>query len=703
MILLFAAAFADDPSPAPSAPPTPTADPAPAPPPADAPPTDALAEPGDGDGTGSDEDPHVVVVEARRDAPVVSEHTLDRERVLLTPGTFEDAVRLVQALPGVALTPEYSPTAGDLAVRGSDPVETRYLLDGIELPYLYHFNGYSSVLPARLIEELQFLPSTFGADHGDATGAIVDTRSTWERPERPRASANLNFVMAGAEVAAPSGDAWTVRASARRSYLDVATKDDPQYTAFPIFSDWYARLEYAPSESARWAITGFGAGDAYTRYAGEPTLLDPYEKSVNPDLVFDKHFNIGQITHRHLLGTTKFEGALAVTGYDRSASLPSAHDNEQLLRVQAREDATLLLAPWLVLNAGLEGKYEGLNLDVLTDRPWPEVARESELLERGVTAKERVDRVIAGGYAEGRFTAGKFRFTPGVRVDGDTLTSAMVVDPRLNIRWKIGEDEALRIAAGQYSQFPEPQWLAPGVGDPSLGPSVSRQAAIGFDYAIAHRLELAIDGWGKLSENLVEVAPGSAPRGGISGTAYGLEVETRYRIKGIVFASAGLTLGHSEREGHLSDYDEPWAFNLMGSWTFAPTWNVGLRYRAAAGLPYTPIDDGTYLAADDTYAPVYGATNGARLPDFHKIDVHLQKDIRFRTWSLALYSELWIVPPGANVMYEAWNYDYDSVGDVKGPVFIPLLGARGEWGLDPVEVKKRAKPGKQAPPPTGTF
>ena len=244
-------------------------------------------------------------------------------------------------------------------------------------------------------------------------------------------------------MAAPSGDAWTVRASARRSYLDVATKNDPQYTAFPIFSDWYARLEYAPSESARWAITGFGAGDAYTRYAGEPTLLDPYEKSVNPDLDFDKPFNIGQITHRHLLGTSKFEGALAVTGYDRSAALPSAHDTQQLLRVQAREDATLLLAPWAVLGTGIEGKYEGLNLDVLTDRPWPEVARESELLERGVTAKERVDRVIAGGYVEGRLTAGKFRFTPGVRVDGDTLSTAVAVDPRLNIQCWPGLSNAL--------------------------------------------------------------------------------------------------------------------------------------------------------------------------------------------------------------------------------------------------------------------
>ncbi|GDX80333.1 collagen-binding protein [Deltaproteobacteria bacterium] len=630
------------------------------------------------------DDPHEVVVEARRDPPVVSSHTLDRERVLLTPGTFEDAVRLVQALPGVALTPEYSPSAGDLAVRGSDPSETRYLLDGIELPYLYHFNGYSSVLPARLLDELQLYPSTFGAEFGDATGAIVDTRSTWSRPERPRASANVNFVMAGAEVAAPSGEDWTVRASARRSYLDLVTKDDPQYSAFPAFSDWYGRLEYAPSSDARWAITGFGAGDAYTRAAGEPTLLDPYEQSVNPSFVYDKHYNVGQIAHRHLVGANKVEGALAVTGYSVTGDLPAAHDHEGLLRMQLREDATLSLAPWCTLATGATGKFESLALDVETDRAWHEVVRESPLLDRGVSTEQVVERAIVGAYAEGRFSAGKLRFVPGVRVDGDTLSGAAIVDPRFNARWRIGADEQLRVALGQYSQFAQTAWLAPGVGDPTLPPSVSRQAAIGFDYAIAHRLEVALSGWGKVSENLVEAEPGEPPVGGVSGTAYGLEVESRYRIRNLFFASLALTLAHSEHDDHVSDYDQPWAFNLIGSWSFLPTWNAGLRYRASEGLPYTAVIDGAYQADDDTYTPVYGETNGARLPAFQKIDVHIQKDLRFRTWSLALYSELWFVPPGSNVMYEAWSYDYDAVGEVRGPVFIPLLGARGEWGLDPV-------------------
>ena len=61
------------------------------------------------------EAPPVIVVEARREVPHVTAQVLDRERVEKAPGNFDDPVRLLQALPGVATTPEYSPTAGALA------------------------------------------------------------------------------------------------------------------------------------------------------------------------------------------------------------------------------------------------------------------------------------------------------------------------------------------------------------------------------------------------------------------------------------------------------------------------------------------------------------------------------------------------------------------------------------------------------------
>jgi hypothetical protein len=626
---------------------------------------------------------HVVVIEAERDDPVVSQQVLDRERVLLTPGTFEDAVRLVQSLPGVAITPEYSPSAGDLAVRGAAPWETRYLLDGIELPYLYHFNGYSSVFPARLLEELRLYPSTFGASVGNACGALVDTRSTWSRPERAMLSANANFVMAGVESAIPVGERWTFRASFRRSYLDGA--DDEQYPVFPAFADGFARAEYTPSSSARWALTLFGADDQYTRYAGDATVLDPYEQAVNPTFAFHKGFLASALSHRHLVGTTRLDGALAWTGYSLSAVLPAAHDEERLHRVQLREGALMRVSDALTFDLGVDGKLELLDVDLATERPWPEVERESTLLAAGASADERLVRAIGGAWAEAQLSSGTFRVVPGVRVDGDSLSAAMVIDPRISARWQASPHTRLRAGAGSYSQFPEAIWLSPMVGDPDLPPSTSHQVVLGLDTAIARRLEFSVDGYYKHLQDLVAIEPGEAPRGGVEGMAFGVELQSRYRLRELFFASAAVALGHAERDGATFAWDQPFSVNLVASWTFRPTWNAGLRYRAAAGLPYTPIVDGLYDATSDSYLPVYGAAYSTRLPTYQKLDVHLQKDWTFRTWSLALYGEGWFVPPGSNVMYLAWSYDYDEVGEVEGPVFIPLLGLRGEWGVGRTE------------------
>jgi hypothetical protein len=116
----------------------------------------------------------------------------------------------------------------------------------------------------------------------------------------------------------------------------------------------------------------------------------------------------------------------------------------------------------------------------------------------------------------------------------------------------------------------------------------------------------------------------------------------------------------------------------VASWDVAPTWNLGVRYRAAAGLPYTPVVDGTYDAATDTYLPVFGEVNGARYPTYQKLDVRAQKTMWWGRTKVEAYGELWWVPAGANTMYQAYRYDYDAVAPVRGPTFLPLVGIRGE-------------------------
>jgi hypothetical protein len=216
------------------------------------------------------------------------------------------------------------------------------------------------------------------------------------------------------------------------------------------------------------------------------------------------------------------------------------------------------------------------------------------------------------------------------------------------------------------------------VGVPDAGPARSEQVAVGFDHAIAGRLEVGVDAWAKRMQDLILTELDGSLRGGVEGEAYGVELTSRYRIRDRFFASLGVAAGHATRDGEVFDYDQPWSGNIAASWTFHPTWNVGLRYRLAAGLPYTPVEDGLYQGATDTYTPVYGERNSARYVPYQKLDAHIEKTFYLRKVKITAYSELWYVPSGSNVMYLAYRYDYDDVAPVAGPSFIPLVGIRGE-------------------------
>ena len=158
--------------------------------------------------------------------------------------------------------------------------------------------------------------------------------------------------------------------------------------------------------------------------------------------------------------------------------------------------------------------------------------------------------------------------------------------------------------------------------------------------------------------------------------AWGAELVSRARVRERFFSWVALTLGRSLRDGQPGPWDQPWSVSAVASWDFRPRWNVGARYRLSAGLPYTPISGGRYDGDTDSYAPILGPAWSARLPNYQKLDVHLDRAFAFRQWTLHAYLEAWWVPPASNNLYPVYSYDFSEQALVAGPGFVPLLGVR---------------------------
>ena len=131
-------------------------------------------------------DTQELIVDAAREQPGETRRSITPAEVRNMPGVSNDALKSVQNLPGVARAPF---GAGMLVVRGAAPGDTRVLLDGQEIPQLYHFGGLRSVFPTEALSRIDFLPGGFGVRYGRAIGGVVDveTRGGRHTPAIPPA------------------------------------------------------------------------------------------------------------------------------------------------------------------------------------------------------------------------------------------------------------------------------------------------------------------------------------------------------------------------------------------------------------------------------------------------------------------------------------------------------------------------------------
>ncbi|TNE92086.1 MAG: hypothetical protein EP330_02730 [Deltaproteobacteria bacterium] len=626
---------------------------------------------------------HEVVVEAFKRSGHFSQHVVDAEVALETPGTLDDVVRLAQSLPGVTVQREYAPGSGSLSVRGSSPGENRTLLDGIDIPYLYHFNQYASVVPTSQLRDLELLPSGFGAAWGDAVGGIVSARTKLERPAAMHGSVGLNFVMGSAslEVPLPKG-AW-LSVSGRRSYQDLVGEQTAQYTLWPIFGDYTVR---AGRKDGPYTYEVFvqGASDRYDRAAGELDLLDPWEATQVPSFAYRRGFTLIGARGAWEPGQTEARWTVAYVGDRLDGELTGQGREEKREHgVRARVEVENRAAP-IQIDTGAELRVDRMHLSVVDPGPAALlVATEAPALARGVAVDADRWRMRGATWVQGHLVAGDLRVVPGVRLGADSVTGA-VVEPRMAATLQLADQTALKLAGGLYHQAPATEHLVEGTGSPNLPLSRSLQAGAGVEQTVAGRLELAVEGYAKAIEDPLVYPIDGPAQVWDAGRAYGVELVSRYRIRETFFVRtwigvARATVVNPSGQRVSADGDQPLNAGLVGSLDLAKGINLGVRYRLGSGLPYTPLEGSLHDAGTDTWLPIAGEKNAARLPVYQKLDLHFEKTWTMQRWQLSLLAELWYVPKKSAQLYPTWNYDYTEQGWVIGPTVLPLLGMRARF------------------------
>ncbi|HTQ06427.1 MAG TPA: TonB-dependent receptor [Polyangiaceae bacterium] len=621
-----------------------------------------------------------------------TKRTLEGEELTTIPGTRGDALRAIEVLPGVART---GIGDGTPILRGAGSDESQTYLDGIPVPFLYHFGGVTSFFNSRLLSRVDLYPGNFSSRFGRVVGGVIDVRARDPKSDRFHGSFDLNLIDTSLELETPIGENTGIALAGRRSNIDLVysslvPKDTFSVVAAPVYYDYQGILSHRFGPHHRLRVLAYGSHDELKLVFNHPNAQDPgLTGNVQGATGFHR---IQAELHSDFSPAVTQELTVALGRLDSSqhfGELQQVFGGEELY---GRGEWTVEVDPALRVIGGLDlfanflsGDYRG---PVPTQQEGNPRQGDALAAERVLSAKDNHLNVVRpGAYVEvGYRPLQPLLLSPGVRADYYAEFSAWSIDPRLSARYELSDSTLLKAGVGRYSQPPLFWMSVPGIANPNLDPYHAIQVSAGFEQRVSKGVKFGVEGFYKHLDHVVDgTADGGPPNfvNGGSGRIYGAELSAEARPDDKTFGFLAYTLSRSERSDHggpyrLFDHDQIHILSLAASRKLGKGWELGARFRLVSGDPQTPVTGSVFDARSGVYVPTYGPVNSERNPLFQELDVRVEKAFRFGAFTLATYLDVQNVYDAKNPVGYTYNYDYTKREEASGLPLFPNLGIRGE-------------------------
>ncbi|MEO6954869.1 MAG: TonB-dependent receptor [Polyangia bacterium] len=623
----------------------------------------------------------------------LSRVSLRTEELMKLSGSFGDALRALEDLPGVARAPFNS---GLLIIRGAKPTDSRVYLSGGEVPQLYHFGGLRSVIPSELIDHVDYFPGNFSVRWGRAIGGAVDLDLRSPRRDRLHGSAEVNIFDAGAVLEGPIGKGGFFLA-VRRSYVDAllaaVTVSGLRFQSAPVYYDYQAAFEY-PLGPGRIRVLASGADDVLKLVFDKPTDSDPLVSSFGTHIAYHR----AQLRWTGTLAGWQLflQNSTGYTAQDGTVGRSLMYDISNVgtdFRVEGRHK----LGPRFHLLVGLDTQYARVHL---SNRA-PAAPREGQIVSpvSASTLVETTQRFNVGNVGAFAELAWKPResitVTGGLRFDYYSSIPLPSFDPRLTGRFQLAPHTLLKVGVGLYSQPPAATDYNAAYGNPELRPEKAIHTSVSIEQGLWKGLQIEVGGFYKHLYDLAATSSAYTIRNGAaaaervasigSGRIYGGELLLRQQMSKYLFGWVSYTLMRSQRRDCAScslrtfDFDQTHVL-IVAAHAYLPRgFEVGFRFRYITGFPQTKPYGGFYDSDADVYNAAQGPVNTGRLASFNSLDLRADKTFLFKKWVLKVYLDITNVYNRRNDQVAQLSYDYTRSTPIKGLPIIPSFGIRGEF------------------------
>lgn len=633
-----------------------------------------------------------VVVQAERNPDRIAKTVITGRELASVPGTAGDPLRAIQALPGITSSGD---TSSAPAIRGSGPQNNAYYVDFLPVGYLFHMGGMESVINADLVEDFNIYSSSFGPEYVDVTGGVIDVRLRKPRTDRIGAKVNISMLESGLLVEGPISRNQSFYLSGRRSYFDLilpktGTLDTGvEYKQFPQYYDYRGKYIWQISPDSSLTLMVGGAADEM-----KLTLTDAANAvKHDPILAGDIQSRIGYHSQGALL-TSRITPSLTNRFGMAHMFTDMLQQPAQLGYVKIKDDnfyfrdhLTLQATEKHELLFGVESGISRTKIDLDITKvmpseftPHPDFTSSPKVKLNDTISAQWVDLALKDRWQ----FVDKATLIVGAHGSYETYFDKYRLEPRLGLEYTPVKDTLLTAGWGKYHQFPQGYQVVRDFGNPNLSYEEADHYSLGVEQQLHDAWSVKVEGYYKTLSDLVIPDDKVNYINGGSGKAYGIEALVKKNKtadwSGWLSASYTKTERYNDVTGEAFpfSYDQPLIVNLVYEWNFARNWTFGAKWRYQSGAPFTPVI-GTYTDSTGRLRPTYGDLGSERLPDYHRLDIRIARDVLLETWKLSFYLDIINAYANRNVSGYDYNGDYSSRKAINQLPFIPALGILGEF------------------------
>jgi hypothetical protein len=592
--------------------------------------------------------------------PAIAAARIEGAEARTTPGTGGDPFRVIESLPGVS---QIVWPFALYAIRGANPGNTGFFIDGMRVPALFHFALGPSIVHPYLIDKLSFFPGGYPARLGGYVSGAVAAETAAPPRDVTRFAGDVRLYDAGGLAASPwDGGRGTIAVAARYAYTGL------------IVSRLFGNVNFGYADYQLRADHTFAGGRATLLALGSFDQLDIRDENIGDaslnfhrvDLRWERSIGGWQLLARSAFATDRatsqlYDSPIRVRGYS----------------VAPRVALSRALFGKSSMELGVDAEAQHFTTDTTFALPSGTPTAAPALLAD--LARTR-NALSLRAYAAAALPLGRLTLEPGLRYAQyfEQGVTRGAFEPRLAARLAVTRGLSLEGTVGRFSQMPS---LPVGVagfeafGLRDFGLQTSTQAALGVEGHLPAQLTLRLTGfyqWLYVSDMRSTFSHDVTTPDFLQmrrGRGYGAEVLLRLPDRGRVRGWLAYTLSWSTREFDgvfaPSDWDQRHILNLLAAVRLGRGYSVGGRFHYNTGRPY-PID-GEYV----------------RLPAFWQIDLRADKRFVFDRSTWDIYLELGnatfnrqVTAYGAVLDANASSRLYQPVGF---RIVLPSIGVHAEW------------------------